>query len=525
MQKVMNLTFSSSIADIVAKNQSFDSCVIRIAYVGENRNKTFISKEAFESALPSIYCCPIVCNYDVASDTLGGHDIELVKDDKGALKLINATTPIGCIPESAKVWFENYTGDDGIEREYLYAEALLWKRQAAYEKIKADGITNQSMEIAINDGESIDGIYHINDFEFTAFTAIGVDPCFEDAAIETFSLQSFKDQLTEMMADYSKEIYTLANTSDGDNEAPDGDCNNTHPHTFTKGETKTLEQKIKLAKEYGIDVESLEFSLEDFSLEELEEKFKAMKADYAVETVDAEEDADAETEEFALNRNVNSEIIRELHTVERRDRWGVRTYYWLEDYDLDAGKVYVCDPADNLYYALDLSFDGDKAHIDFSTQKRVKLAFVDFVEGDEPEIDPERITYQEAFDQAHQDLINIQEEYSALKENVSEMNTELEALREFKLNIEKAENEAAIEAVFAQFEDLADVDEFKELREKVAEFDIETLTEKCFAIRGKQVVAQNFSLESPTPVIKVKRTNTSPKPYGGIVEKYLGEID
>ena len=153
MDKVLNMTFASSLTNLCEVNSSFDTGVLRICYTGENRNKSFFSKETIVKSIPTIYNCPIVCNYDRETDTLGGHDIELVCDGNGALKLINATTPVGVIPESAKVWFDDYEEDDGTIHEYLYAEVLLWKRQEAYQKIKKDGITAHSMEIKVKDGK------------------------------------------------------------------------------------------------------------------------------------------------------------------------------------------------------------------------------------------------------------------------------------------------------------------------------------------------------------------------------------
>ena len=38
-----------------------------------------------------------------------------------------------------------------------------------------------------------------------------------------------------------------------------------------------MEQKKALAAEYGLDIESLDFSIDDLSVEELREKFEAMK--------------------------------------------------------------------------------------------------------------------------------------------------------------------------------------------------------------------------------------------------------
>ena len=54
MEKVLNMTYASSLTSLCELNSSFDTGVLRIAYAGENRNRSFISKEDFELALNSI---------------------------------------------------------------------------------------------------------------------------------------------------------------------------------------------------------------------------------------------------------------------------------------------------------------------------------------------------------------------------------------------------------------------------------------------------------------------------------------
>ena len=154
-ERNMSIVFSSGIRNLVERNSSFDSGVLRVAYTGKNRNNSFISKETFERCMPSIYNCPIVCNYDRESDTIGSHDMELVSDDNG-MRIVNITQPVGVIPESAKYWWEEIEDDSGLH-EYLCVDALIWKRQEAYRKIKDDGITDESMEITVKEGGMVDG--------------------------------------------------------------------------------------------------------------------------------------------------------------------------------------------------------------------------------------------------------------------------------------------------------------------------------------------------------------------------------
>ena len=201
-ERTMRIVFSSGISNLVEKNSSFDSGVLRVAYTGKNRNNSFISKETYECCIQSIYNCPIVCNYDRETDTIGSHDIELVSTDDGGMKIVNITQPVGVIPESAKYWWEEIEDNSGVH-EYLCVDALIWKRQEAYRKIKDDGITDESMEISIKEGEMVDGMYVIKRFEFTAFCLLGTaEPCFESASLEMFSCDGFKQQLAEMMQEF-----------------------------------------------------------------------------------------------------------------------------------------------------------------------------------------------------------------------------------------------------------------------------------------------------------------------------------
>ena len=266
MNKVLNLTYSSSLSNICEVNTSFDSGVLRIAYAGENRNKSYISKETFEKCIKTIYNCPIVCSYNREEDSIGGHDMDVVRDNDGTLRLVNITTPIGCIPESANIYWQTVEEEDGTTHEYLCADALLWKRQEAYQKIKNDGYSAQSMEITVKDGRKDGDIYNIFDFEFTAFALIGVEPCFESAALE-FSKQDFKQQLSQMMTEI-KETFSNAKPSFEDSIINAG----------KRKEEIMLKEKMELAAKYGINTDELEFSMLDFSLEELEEKFKEIKS-------------------------------------------------------------------------------------------------------------------------------------------------------------------------------------------------------------------------------------------------------
>lgn len=105
MEKILRFSCPSSITDLVSVNDSFDSCTIRVMYTGANRNGTFFSKEVVERALPTMAYCPVVTHYDVETNEIGGHDVDIAYREDGSSRLINLTEPVGVIPASPHTYW------------------------------------------------------------------------------------------------------------------------------------------------------------------------------------------------------------------------------------------------------------------------------------------------------------------------------------------------------------------------------------------------------------------------------------
>lgn len=511
MGKVVHMAYSSSLSSLCEINSSFDTGVLRIAYTGANRNGSFISKETFERCIKTLYNCPIVCHYDRETDSIGGHDMELVTNEDGGMRLVNMTIPIGVIPESSKYFWSVVEEEDGTEHEYLCADVLIWKRQEAYKKIKEDGITAHSMELTVKDGEMEGGLFVIKDFEFTAFCLLGDEhePCFESSALGLFSYDEMKKQMAEMMSDLKNEFSLVV--------PPAGD-NDTHPqnHPMEGGE-KVLNEKLALVAEYGLEAENLEFSIEDLTLEELREKFEAMKpADTVVDTV-----VDEPTEpmvDFALAGQIRDEIYNALSAEKIECCWGEMTRYHYVDHDHEALQVYCYDAEDWKLYGFSYSMNGDNVVIDFESKKRMKFAIVDFDEGEQSA--PFASIFEEVTKQYTANDTQWSDKYQAASDTITSMNEELGSLRQFKTDTEEAAKAVAREEVFAQFEDLVGVEEFDALRENCAEYELDALEEKCFAIRGRRGATAKFAHESKPPKLKVEKTQPVNEPYGGLFARY-----
>lgn len=488
-ERNMSLVYSSNIDSISEQNASFDKGVLRVCYTGKNRNGSFISKETFDRCMPSIYNCPIVCRYDRETDSIGAHDMELVADADGGLHIVNVTQPVGVIPESSRIWYEEIEDESGVH-EYLCADALLWKRQEAYRKIKEDGITEESMEISVQEGEMVDGVYIINRFEFTAFCLLGsAEPCYESASLEMFSRSDFQEQLAEMMKDF-KESFSMVQPS-ADPEVV------IQTKNYTEGGDEALEQKNALMAEFGLTADMLDFDMADFTVDELREKFEAIRS-----------------ERFALEQGFRSELWVALETEQVETKWGTDTHYWFWDYDKDVSEVYATDVTDWNLYGFSYSMNGDHVVIDFASKKRMKLSLEPFNEGDQPA--PMTTMFAKLVEKYTANDEQWAEKYQSATDTVASMEGELDTLRQFKSSAEEAAARVERDGIFSQFEDLVGVEAYETLREHCTEYSVEDLEEKCYAIRGRNGTVAKFSHEPKAPKLPIeKKGDISKEPYNG----------
>lgn len=504
-------------------------------YLGANRNRTFFSRDAVQRALPSLRNVPVVCNWNYEEGTIGGHDMDVVTDSEGRMRLMNMTDPCGVVPDHAKFSFVTEVDESGVGHEYLVVDdIILWKRQDVFNHIRndLDGKVDHSMEVNIFDkGVNPEGLIDISNFEFTALCLLERDaPCFEGSELELYSANNNAERFKakfEQMLDELKEI-----TPDTSNEVDN--------KISVEGGDKNLEEKIELIAKYGLKPEELDFAIEDVTVEELDEKLKSYSAEEPATNGDAvsedtpaedSEDAPAEPAEpaaepvvedapvaepvaeetYALEQGFKSELCRVLETEKVTYEWGSVPRYCYVDYDKEASQVYAWDENDWLLYGFNYTVDGDVPVIDFASKARKKFAIVDF-EGEQ------NSPFAEVYSQMNEKIkadAEANEKYSA-------MEAELNELREYKSNVELAETNKAKENILGMFTDLQGEEAFEALSADMDKYDLETLEEKCYAIRGR-MGATKYSLESKAPktiIDKVIPEDNSADPYGGIIQKY-----
>jgi len=118
--------------NVTPYNPLISQCEIKVLYLGENRNRSFISKEVAREMANSLPGCPIVGYYKEDKQDFSDHGQRVVIDDEG-VKFETLTKPYGFVAPDAKVWFQKFIDTDEFgaehEREYLMTTGYLWTGQ------------------------------------------------------------------------------------------------------------------------------------------------------------------------------------------------------------------------------------------------------------------------------------------------------------------------------------------------------------------------------------------------------------
>ena len=310
-------------------NPLMSSCEIKVLYVGENRNRSYITKEVATEMSKTLRGAPIVGYYRQDKEDFADHGEKVTIDDQG-IKFECMTVPYGFVSPDAKVWFQKFEDVDDlgntVVREYLMTTGFLWTGQFPECKgaVEGDGKPH-SMELDENSlkGEWSKNInedmefFIINDAVFSKLCILGedVEPCFEGSSItapkvsSTFNLDdNFKQTLFNMMQDLKfaleggQEKMVLENTEktlDKTNESvvtefenvSEGQSENSDVTAQTEFEKKEDEKKEKAPADNKESEVPAEKKKED------EEYKKCEKKDYEKKEEEKETPAQAPADE------------------------------------------------------------------------------------------------------------------------------------------------------------------------------------------------------------------------------------
>ena len=186
---------------------------IWLMHLEENYNGSYFSKESVINALPSLANTPILAYIEPdtnGEDDFSDHRTEIyVKDGEFEERYLGQA--IGVIPETNNAQFEFRVGDDGVEREFLTVEGLIWaKWDKPIEIMKKYNSVGQSMELHDEYTGTFedDGLFHWEQFKFFGACALGSDvmPAMNGATLEVFSQSNvIKTKLEEFNKHFTKQ--------------------------------------------------------------------------------------------------------------------------------------------------------------------------------------------------------------------------------------------------------------------------------------------------------------------------------
>lgn len=197
---------------------TLSKCRVRIFYRGFNRNRTFISDDFAQQLINSLPYVPIKGIFNYGKVDYEDHGID---STDGRIYGIIAANP--------NFAWEKHIDQDGIEREYACADAILFS--ALYPEAKIIVGSRQSMEIYPETMEGYwdtweDGMPYFNfkKGELLGLQVLGqdVEPCFEGAAFYSLAkevkelveyVKSFKEQEEKKNMDIKEEVVATPETT------------------------------------------------------------------------------------------------------------------------------------------------------------------------------------------------------------------------------------------------------------------------------------------------------------------------
>lgn len=518
MNENVSIRFNSKFVPVKPINDEMTLCKCYVMALGKNSNRSNISKNAADDALPTIFNIPVVGHIYVDDDGvqhMGGHDTAIVKNEDGKYVFKSLTVPYGTVPYQDNIHYEEVEEADGSKSTYLVADVILWtgRYPELFNTIyNQETFFNQSMEIKpLETKERKDGYKDIKKYSYKALCLLGKDdddeynvtPCFPSSRVEpyVFSLSEKWDELFEEFRNKLGESYSLScGFEEGGNitmdfsrfdeilkefniekiedlsfevteEMTEEEFRNKMEEAYSNGEANSTEENIQEPVDFeeAEQTETVQEQVAEQANEETpNEEFE--EAVPAVEEEPVETSQEIPQGEFELLSSKKMQklcaAVKEfnVHKPGYCEHWGVCDY--------DDQYVYCyCDITDGCEYKWShYRFAYEEAELEVSVNKESS-----------EEVDVMWLTKEEALK-----LDKERHEY-----------TELVAFKESQLEENKRKEYSL---AVSEFADLEDVQEYKEIVAAMLSFEsVDALKEKLYAVRGK-----TGRVKSKQPVDTVK---------------------
>ena len=495
----------------------------RIFHIGLNRNKSYVSKESAEKAMNTIADRPVLAAIHQLDDgtwDFEGHEMEIVKDDKGNEELRYIESQVGSFSSEPAFWEH----DDNLDKDYVCAYAYISEEYTrACEIIRSKQGSKNSCELFIDElsYNAKEKYLELNDFYVNASTLLGsrddgteIQEGMEgsradiaDFSVKNNSVKFDKDEkLIELLENLNK---TLSNFNKEQSSV----------QTLSKegGNDKNMDKFNELLEKYGKTAEDIDFEYEDMTDEELESKFEEVfgkleedspsepsndegtedgneseenpevKEDNACggggsgttkkkkknNSIECSYEVDGETKKFAVSLQEKIYAIQDLVNATYAE--ADNTYYGVSVYE---DYVVMCDYWSGRYYKQSYTSENDNYSLI----------------GDRVEVYAEFVTEDE------------QKELDAMRSNYA-------ALKEFKETAEKNELHAKREEILnsEKYEAVSDTEAFKELVKNMDNYSLEELDKEA-----KIIFADNFNMETFAAHTEKAQKNSTVKVFANV---------
>lgn len=422
----------------------------RIFHTGLNRNKSYVSRESAEKAMNTIADRPVLAAIHQLDDgtwDFEGHEMEIVKDDKGNEELKYIESQVGSFSSEPAFWEH----DDKLNKDYVCAYAYISEEYTkACEIIRSKQGSKNSCELFIDElsYNAKEKYLELNDFYVNASTLLGsrddgteIQEGMEgsradiaDFSVKNNSIKFDKDKkLIELLENLNKTLSNFNNKEQfSAQQIPSKEG----------GNEEEMNKFEELLKKYNISVEDVTFEYSELSDEELEAKFKETFEDDSTEPSGDEGETDdtnddestSEPEEGETSDESASEpeeqtfekMVRSFEISHEDIRYAL--YNLLGSYESTDDDWYYITSVYDTYFVYE-NWRGDKIYGQKYTKENDNVAF-----------DGERYTLHKEYltDSEYAEINDMRSNYAAIKEELSKyQNAEIHAQKEAIVSDEK----------------------------------------------------------------------------------------
>lgn len=507
----------------------------KVCHTGVNRNKSRISKENMEAALPSLHYRPVLADITTLSDgtkDFTSHAMEW--DEDGNITYIEKPIGVFTNPESYHLEY-----DKDKDRDYVIADAVIYEEYSpdAIEIIERKNGTKVSCELSISElsYDAKEKVLDLKKFHFNGVTCLGVNPITEEPIEEgmegsRLDISDFAEEKNSLFA-YGKMIEAM----EGINKT----LSNLNKFLEEGGDKKLKLEE--LLKQYGISQDELTFEVEGLTDEELVQKFedefkkKQGSGDDDSTVIDDESEDDDETDEedpkepeeseepeeesteeieepssnddtgtedatMSLHNEISEDCMKRIFEISHEDiRYAL--YTLLGSYE----------DSDNEWYWINSVYDDYFMYSNWDETKIYRQKYAK--DGDNVSFVDERVElfkeYLTASEKAN--LEDMRSNYATLQRKVSDY--EAEITREDK-------NKILADEVYAEISDSKD---FAALKENIDKYSVQEVQDKADLLLAKHVKeeAGKFSYSKKPSKVGINFSNKGRKksPYGTLFAK------